>query len=491
MKNLLTMYLFRTFVISLLGFYIWINVDEVVLKCFLAIVIIFIISYFWHYLKPLMKPFWLFGLITIFVILLAIFIFQTGKIDREICLVTDGQNYQIRVIRDTISQNDINVTLGKVQSDCLKGKLVLIRSSIDEVFKIDDVLITAKPPEFKSNMYSPFDMIFFGKINYQLNFAIINNIYQVDNISFQKSISKIRDRIDENIKLSVGIKNYNLVSMWLLGKSKINDQALSELFKNLGISHILVISGTHLSILFNIVGWILIVVMPSYGWYLLFLVIFLIFFLFLTGFSSSILRATLFWLFLIIGKFNGKIINYTNILLMVLLIFFIINPLTIVYDVGFHLSFLSIVALVYVLPIIQRYVKHQNEKINLMINVFNATISITVLLLPYLVYRFSEFNVLSVIFNIFLIPLSGLILSAAFVTAMVSFWHSLIAQFFGWMVYWLINIFLLILNWLENININVNFMVFNSIFLVIIYYLVLAILIIDFYKKNKELTINI
>lgn len=491
MKNLLTMYLFRTFVISLLGFYIWINVDEVVLKCFLAIVIIFIISYFWHYLKPLMKPFWLFGLITIFVILLVIFIFQTSKTEREICLVTDGQNYQVRVIRDTILQNDINVTLGKVQSDCLKGKLVLIRSSIDEVFKIDDVLITAKPPEFKSNMYSPFDMIFFGKINYQLNFVAINNICQADNISFQKIISKIRDRIDENIKLSVGIKNYNLVSMWLLGKSKINDQALSELFKNLGISHILVISGTHLSILFNIVGWILIVVMPSYGWYLLFLVIFLIFFLFLTGFSSSILRATLFWLFLIIGKFNGKIINYTNILLMVLLIFFIINPLTIVYDVGFHLSFLSIVALVYVLPIIQRYVKHQNEKINLMINVFNATISITVLLLPYLVYRFSEFNVLSVIFNIFLIPLSGLILSAAFVTAMVSFWHSLIAQFFGWMVYWLINIFLLILNWLENININVNFMVFNSIFLIIIYYLLLVILIIDFYKKNKELTINI
>ncbi|MFA5230631.1 MAG: hypothetical protein WC422_04650 [Candidatus Paceibacterota bacterium] len=145
--------------------------------------------------------------------MLVIFIFQTSKTEREICLVTDGQNYQVRVIRDTILQNDINVTLGKVQSDCLKGKLVLIRSSIDEVFKIDDVLITAKPPEFKSNMYSPFDMIFFGKINYQLNFVAINNICQADNISFQKIISKIRDRIDENIKLSVGIKNYNLVSM--------------------------------------------------------------------------------------------------------------------------------------------------------------------------------------------------------------------------------------------------------------------------------------
>jgi len=185
---------------------------------------------------------------------LAIFIFQHNQPAKKICLADNNQNYQVRVIRDTVLQNDINVTLSKIQSGCLKGELVLIRSGIDEVFDIDDVLVTAVPPQRNDNMFNPFDMIFFGKVNYQLNFADINKVYQIDDISLHKIIAKIRDRIDQNLKSSVGLKNYNLVSMWLLGKSKINDQELSELFKNLGISHILVISGTHLSILFNIVG---------------------------------------------------------------------------------------------------------------------------------------------------------------------------------------------------------------------------------------------
>jgi competence protein ComEC len=79
-----------------------------------------------------------------------------------------------------------------------------------------------------------------------------------------------------------------------LGKSKINDQELNNLFKNLGISHILVVSGTHLSILFNVVSWFLVIISPSYGIYLILVTLFLVFFLFLAGFSSSILRATVF-----------------------------------------------------------------------------------------------------------------------------------------------------------------------------------------------------
>jgi competence protein ComEC len=114
-----------------------------------------------------------------------------------------------------------------------------------------------------------------------------------------------------------------------------------------------------------------------------------------------------------------------------------------------------------------------------------------VLLMPYLMYWFSEFNLLSIIFNIILIPLSGLILSVALLTAILSFLQGWVAQFLGWLVYWLVNIFLLILNWLENVSLNVNVFFFDSIVLVIIYYAVLLILVIDFYKKNKSLTINI
>lgn len=491
MKNLLGMYIFRAGVISWLSGYIWINIENTILKWLILMIGALMISYYWNDLKPLIHPIWLWGIMMTVTFLLAIFIFKPSTTQEIACKTNDHQNYQLRIIRDTILQNDINVTLGKVQNGCLAGQLVLIRSGIDDSFNIDDVIQTAVTPKANDNMTNPFDMMFFGRVNYQLNFVDINKVYQTNHWSLFKIIATIRNTIDQNIKLSVGLKNYNLISMWLLGKSKINDQELNSLFKNLGISHILVISGTHLSILFNIVGWMLIMIVPGYGWYLILLVIFLIFFLLLTGFSSSIFRATLFWLFLIIGRFNGKIVNYTNVLLMILLVFFMINPLTIIYDIGFHLSFLSMIALVYELPIISYFIKQPHKKWNWLLDIFNATMAITILLLPYLVYRFSEFNILSIIFNIFLIPLSGLILGAAFITAIVSFLGGWIAQFFGWIVYWLINIFLLILNWLENISINVHLAIFNSIFLVIIYYGVLTIMTIDFYKKHKVLTLNI
>lgn len=460
------------------------------IKYLLLILILFLIVYYYKYLKLIIKPVWLFILTVLLAwgVVKGILLINQSK---KICLNRENQPYQILVIRDTILQNDINITLGKIQNHCLKNELILIRSGIDEEFKINDVLSTMSIPKDNSNKSNPFDMLFFGRVNYQLNFVTIEKLYKVNKISLSVIISNIRDKIDQNIKSTVGLKNYNLVSMWLLGKSKINDQELNNLFKNLGISHILVVSGTHLSILFNVVSWFLVIISPSYGIYLILVTLFLVFFLFLAGFSSSILRATVFWMLIMLGKINGKIINYTNVLLLILLIVFMINPLVVVYDLGFHLSFLSIVALIYILPIIQAYFKCNNKNLDLVFNIFSATIAIMVLLMPYLMYWFSEFNLLSIIFNIILIPLSGLILSVALLTAILSFLQGWVAQFLGWLVYWLVNIFLLILNWLENVSLNVNVFFFDSIVLVIIYYAVLLILVIDFYKKNKSLTINI
>jgi len=121
-----------------------------------------------------------------------------------------------------------------------------------------------------------------------------------------------------------------------------------------------------------------------------------------------------------VGRSFGRIINYTNVLTVVLLTFFVLNPKIILFDVGFHLSFLSISALIYVLPIVNKFIKFKNEKFDFFIKIFNATLAITVVLVPYLMFYFSEFNILSLIFNVFLIPFSGVILSVAFVSIVVS-----------------------------------------------------------------------
>ena len=107
--------------------------------------------------------------------------------------------------------------------------------------------------------------------------------------------------------------------MWMLGKTKTSDIELNNMFKSLGVSHILVVSGTHLTILFNLVYYLILFLPLSYLGTMLSAIMFLLLFLFLSGFSSSILRATMFWIIMTVGKLNGKIINYTNILLVILL----------------------------------------------------------------------------------------------------------------------------------------------------------------------------
>ncbi len=192
-----------------------------------------------------------------------------------------------------------------------------------------------------------------------------------------------------------------------------------------------------------------------------------------------------------IGKIYGKIINYTNVLLLVLLIFFVINPNIVVFDLGFHLSFLSIVALIYILPIINFFIKSDNTKFNFILSVFNSTLAVTILLFPYLVYFFSNFNVLSVLFNIILIPFSGAILSLAFASLVVSFGSIFFAKILGYFVYLLINVFLFVLNMFNTINLRVGGVLFESVYFIISFYAILIILVIDFYIKNKKLTLNL
>lgn len=173
---------------------------------------VFIISYYYDNLKLLIKPLWPFGVI----IILAGLLLNYGLIKKdktELCINNNQPTYRLMVVRDTILQNDINVTLGRIQNGCFKNELVLIRSELDMSFKINDILLVHGNLKNNINKSNPFDMIFFGKVNYQFNFETIQKIDHLNKISLSTIISMIRDKIDYNIKSTVGLKNYNLVSM--------------------------------------------------------------------------------------------------------------------------------------------------------------------------------------------------------------------------------------------------------------------------------------
>ncbi len=475
--------------VGLVFTYILCNIIDKSVIGFAILGLIFLVMYYRRYLKEIFNKNSWYYFVIILSIVLAIFVY-TGSIRKNV-IIEGSKIIQVLVMRDTILGNEINTTLGKIISEeKMKNKLILISSDILEEFKIGQVLEINSKIEKNKYMANAFDMLYFGRVDYQASFPEIVVNRNVSGGYFFRLVSWVRNIVDNRIKNIFGLKNYSLFSMWILGKTKTSDKELNNIFKALGVSHILVVSGTHLSILFNIICYLLLFLPIGYLLSMGLASWFLIMFLFLSGFSSSILRATVFWIIVSIGKINGRIINYTNVLLLSLLGFLILNPRVLVYDIGFHLSFLSIVALIYVTPMFNN-LKSRNKIIDNCLVVFKSSLAVTIVLLPYLVYIFKDFNLMSIGFNIFLIPFSGLVLGAVFLVVLVGLVALPIARVLGLFVNYLGDIFVWSLKICDNLSMRSKLILFNSIFFVIVYYIVLIILVVDFYIKHRELTMNI
>lgn len=291
MKELSLMYALRIFVGVLVVAYILLFVPKAIVGVIL-LALGFMLLYYRKYLREIFKRNSYYYLLIVLAIIIAIFVYSKGN---NKIFALEEQDIKVMIIRDTIPENEINLTLGKVISDGkIKNKLIIISSSMLDGYKIGQVVRINSKIEKNKYLTSPFDMIFFGRVDYQASFPEVEKIGIMSGGYFFKVVTSVRDMVDQKIKDIFGLKNHSLFSMWILGKTKTSDRDLNNTFKDLGVSHILVVSGTHLTILFNIVFYLLLFLPISYLGIMVNSVVFLILFLFLSGFSSSILRATVF-----------------------------------------------------------------------------------------------------------------------------------------------------------------------------------------------------
>jgi ComEC/Rec2-related protein len=171
------------------------------------------------------------------------------------------------------------------------------------------------------------------------------------NIIFRIS-SKVRNFYDEKIKKNLPWPEENILRGLIFGEN-IEDRDLYKNFQKVGISHILVASGSNLVLVFSIFLSFLRNLKLDYKISLLVSIFVLVFYLFLVGFEGSILRAFIFILFLIfIKSISGRIPLKRNIILTALVALLLIFPKEI-FEIGTILSFLSFLGIIYISPFIK------------------------------------------------------------------------------------------------------------------------------------------
>ena len=225
----------------------------------------------------------------------------------------------------------------------------------------------------------------------------------------------------------------------ILGDKSAVSQDIKDKFRITGLSHIIAVSGMHVAVLSSIIMSFLLALglwrkHAFYG-----AVIFIFSYVILVGSPSSAIRAGIMGIIYLSGQALGRQTISYRIIVLAGASMLLFNPLLLFYDVGFQLSFLAIMGLIYLEPLIRNLIKFLvdrwfkvkiAEKYENILMMFTVTISAQVFTLPIIIYNFGTVSLVSPITNILVVPIIYYVILFGFLSSLAGIiWVAL-----GWLV---------------------------------------------------------
>ena len=292
----------------------------------------------------------------------------------------------------------------------------------------------------------------------------------IDNISLIEKNNNIFYKIKTYLVERISnIKCSEYLNTFILGDSSYISDDVLESYRTNGISHLFSVSGMHITLLSSLILHILNKVKKRNINYL-FVILFLLFYMFLTNFTPSVMRATFLFIFLTLNKLLKLNLSTIKIFLIILMINLIINPYNI-YNIGFKFSYIISFYLIVFSKIINRYKSYIVKTL--------VTSSISFLAsIPILINNYFCINIMTILNNIVFVPLISIII---FPFSLIVILISKLDIIFEFMIDILESLSLFITNFkIELIFCKVN------IFIIILYYLIISFILYKFYKRKYK-----
>ena len=308
----------------------------------------------------------------------------------------------------------------------------------------------------------------FNQFNYKkyLLSKNIKRIFKASKIMVIKKNKNILYNLKNKILNHVNkYKSKAYLYAFVLADTMQIEENIKESYRNNGISHLLALSGTQVTILTLIIKKILQRIIRNKSIINVITIFLLIIYISLISFSFSIIRATFFYIFLIIKKMFKIKINNEYILIIILLLFLNYNPYYI-YDLGFKLSFVVSFYLVFLSDLL--------KKGNYIIKSFIISLFSFITSAPIIINSSFSLNFLVPFLSIYFIPLfTFIIYPLSLLTFFIKPLDILLYKF--------INLVQLVSLKLQNIDLSLSF-AHISIVEIIIYYVLVTFV---FYKLKK------
>lgn len=255
--------------------------------------------------------------------------------------------------------------------------------------------------------------------------------------------------ISDKYKKILGDKNAGSLSAMVLGDKRGLDEEIKELYQENSISHLLSISGLHISLLGGAVFLFLRRLKVSFRFPLITSSIILIIYGAFTGFSVSTSRAIVMMSVLFISFVIGKSYDLPSGLALAALILIVMNH-RVIYQSGFLLSFFAVIGIFYIMPellyIFKVDIYHKRgiiKGLHLLLASIISSISILLATLPIVLNNFYEVSLTGIILNIIVIPLMSLVVITGLLGGFVALVSETMGSFILGITHYILNLYTL------------------------------------------------
>lgn len=320
---------------------------------------------------------------------------------------------------------DIRETSQKLTVKVGNSKMLVTTSNYVEYNYLDKIQITGK-------LKTPGVIDDFNYTNYLLK----DGIYSVvDSPKIEKLgkanggpafaaygfILNLKQKLEQSIQDDFLPPHSLILEGIIFGNNKNMTAELRNKLNAAGLRFLTAISGVHVIILSAILISLLMFLSLKRNYAFLFSIILIWLYVVLTNFTTSGIRAGIMGSVFIFAGALGRQNTSSRIIVLAAALMLLQNPLLLFYDVGFHLSFLACLGIIYLKPLINKFLP----------DIIATTISAQFLTLPIMVYNFGMVSLVAPITSILILPIMPEILSFGFLFCI----FASVSKFLGWIFY--------------------------------------------------------
>jgi competence protein ComEC len=293
-----------------------------------------------------------------------------------------------------------------------------------------------KPGKIDDGSGRPFDYAAYlskDDIYYTLSFAEVEVLSSGSGNRVKRVLFGVKRSFVERVKSILPEPEASLLAGLIVSGKEAMPKEILEEFRRSGVVHIVVLSGYNVAIIAeamrkSLEKTLLGTRLPfgpklSAGASIIGILLFVL----MTGAEATVVRAALMVLVVIAAKLFGRNYSAPRALIGAAFLMVLHNPKILIYDPSFQLSFLATSALIYVVPIVERYLSKVPERWGIR-GVLATTLSTQTVVLPYLIYAMGEVSLVALPANMLILLIIPLTMLAGFASAGLSYLNLLLAM---------------------------------------------------------------